>query len=57
MARILCWHKAGWEDYTYWQATDGKIVKKINSLIKEITREPFSGAGKPEPLRYDYAGY
>jgi len=41
-----------WEDYLYWQKTDKKIVKKINELIKDISRNPFSGIGKPEPLKY-----
>ncbi|MFW5851576.1 MAG: Txe/YoeB family addiction module toxin [Bacteroidota bacterium] len=45
-----------WDDYTYWQKVDKKIVKKINSLIKDIKRNPFEGIGKPEPLKYDLAG-
>ena len=35
----------GWEDYLYWQATDRTLLKRINMLIKEIEREPFSGKG------------
>ena len=46
-----------WEDYLYWQETDRKLVRKINELIKAIDREPFSGIGKPEPLRHEFAGY
>ena len=46
-----------WEDYVYWQKVDRKMVKKINDLIKVIKRTPFDGIGKPEPLRYDLAGY
>ncbi|MGH3544352.1 MAG: Txe/YoeB family addiction module toxin [Mycobacteriales bacterium] len=47
----------GWEDYLYWQATDRKIVKKINQLIDDIARgDPFSGIGKPEPLRHHLSG-
>jgi toxin YoeB len=41
-----------WQDYLYWQEHDKKILKKVNELIKEITREPFSGTGKPEALRF-----
>lgn len=40
-----------WEDYLYWQGQDKKILKKINSLLKEIQRTPFEGSGKPEPLK------
>ncbi len=47
----------GWEDYLYWQNTDKALLKKINSLIKEIERTPFEGSGKPEPLRHNLAGY
>jgi toxin YoeB len=46
-----------WEDYLYWQKTDKKIVKRINKLLKDITRTPFDGIGKPEPLKYKYKGF
>jgi len=45
-----------WEDYIYWSATDKKIFKKINALIKECQRSPFIGLGKPEPLKHELAG-
>lgn len=45
-----------WEDYLHWNATDKKIFKKINTLIKECQRTPFSGTGKPEPLKQELAG-
>lgn len=45
-----------WEDYIYWQTQDKKILKKINSLLKEIQRTPFEGNGKPEPLKGDLHG-
>lgn len=46
-----------WEEYQYWQKEDDRVVEKINVLIKEITRTPFTGSGKPEPLRGNLAGY
>jgi toxin YoeB len=46
-----------WEDYTSWQFEDKKILKKINDLIKDIQRTPYEGLGKPEPLKYDLAGF
>ena len=46
----------GWEDYLYWQTTDKSMLKKINTLIKEIERTPFEGSGKPEPLKHNLAG-
>jgi toxin YoeB len=42
-----------WEDYLYWQSTDKAMLKKINSLVKEIERTPFEGSGKPEPLKHN----
>ena len=41
----------GWEDYVYWQTQDKRMLKKINSLLKAISRDPFKGDGKPEPLK------
>jgi toxin YoeB len=46
-----------WEDYLYWQSTDKNTLKKINSLIKESFKSPFQGSGKPEPLKYELAGW
>lgn len=46
-----------WEDYLFWQKTDKKILRRINNLIKEISREPFTGTGKPEPLKHALSGY
>ena len=46
-----------WDDYLHWQRTDRKVLKRINDLIKEITRTPLEGTGKPEPLRHALAGY
>jgi toxin YoeB len=46
-----------WEDYLYWQNTDNKILKRINKLIIDIARNPYSGLGKPEPLKYKYKGF
>jgi toxin YoeB len=54
---VFTFSEIAWEDYLYWQKTDKKILKKINSLIKEISRIPFEGTGKPEPLKYDLAGF
>lgn len=47
----------GWEDYLYWQRTDKKMLKRINTLIKDIQRSPFEGIGKPEPLKHALSGY
>jgi toxin YoeB len=46
-----------WEDYISWLKDDKNMLKKINELIREIQRTPFAGKGKPEPLKYDLAGF
>lgn len=46
-----------WEDYLYWQQTDKSVVKKINTLIREICRTPFEGTGKPEALKENLTGF
>ena len=45
------------EEYYYWKENDKKIFNKINRLIQNIKEMPFSGLGKPEPLKEDLTGY
>lgn len=54
--RILFAEQA-WEDYQHWLATDMKLLKRINLLIRDTCRNPFEGIGKPEPLRHLLKGY
>lgn len=49
--KIIQWDFDAWEDYLYWQTQDKKMLKKINQLVKDISRNPFEGIGKPEPLK------
>ncbi len=51
------WEDTAWNDYLHWQKTDKKILARINELIKSCERTPFSGIGKPEPLRNNLKGY
>ena len=46
-----------WNDYLFWQKTDKKKLRRINTLIKETMRNPFEGIGKPEPLKHALSGY
>jgi len=58
MKRKITFTTNAWNEYMYWQGQDKKIVKKINKLIKDINSgDPFQGIGKPEPLKYDLAGF
>ena len=53
----IVWTSAAWQDYVYWQGQDKKTLKRINTLIQETVREPFTGIGKPEPLRENLSGF
>jgi toxin YoeB len=57
MNHSIAFQGDGWNDYVYWQTQDKKTLKKINKLIEDIQKHPFSGIGKPEPLKYDYQGF
>jgi toxin YoeB len=46
-----------WEDFLFWLANDRKIARRVTRLIAAIQREPFSGIGKPEPLKGELSGY
>jgi addiction module toxin, txe/yoeB family len=50
------WDFDAWEDYLYWQNHDKKVLRQINKLVKDISRSPFEGLGKPEPLRENLRG-
>ena len=47
----------GWKDYVYWQTEDRKTLKKINSLINDISKNENVGMGRPEPLTGNLSGY
>ncbi len=53
----LIFAEPAWQDYVYWQTQDKQMLKRINQLIQEIQREPFTGIGKPEPLKHALSGY
>jgi toxin YoeB len=46
-----------WEDYLFCQKNDKQKLKRINELLKDISRNPYEGIGKPEPLKFNYAGF
>jgi toxin YoeB len=53
----LIFSEQAWEDYLHWQKTDKKLLERINALIKDTSRSPFEGIGKPEPLKNALSGY
>jgi toxin YoeB len=52
----LAFEDQGWEDYTSWLKTDRKMLERINKLINDVRLDPFTGIGKPEPLKYHLPG-
>ena len=52
----LVFEEQGWEDHTSWLRNDRKMPARINELIEDVLRDPFSGIGKPEPLKYHLPG-
>jgi toxin YoeB len=54
--RNIAFEKQAFEQFTEWAAKDRKIHAKIGSLITDTLRNPFSGIGKPEPLKHDLKG-
>ncbi|MEK7806855.1 MAG: Txe/YoeB family addiction module toxin [Chloroflexota bacterium] len=45
-------HPVFLEDLRYWVATDRRIALRTLDLVEAILRDPFTGVGRPEPLRY-----
>lgn len=56
MGKISFSEKA-WEDYLYWQSQDKKTLKRINLLLQDISRNGYTGIGKPEPLKENLTGF
>jgi toxin YoeB len=50
--RNAVFHPEFIEDLRFWVETDRKLALKAFDLIEAILREPFTGIGKPEPLKY-----
>lgn len=43
------------DDLTHWVQTDRKVALRLLRLVRETLRDPFTGVGKPEPLKYLHA--
>jgi len=53
----LVFTESAWQDYLWFQEKDRRLLKRINQMIKDTLHTPFTGLGKPEPLKADLAGY
>jgi toxin YoeB len=57
MHKIIQWDMDAWEDYIYWQTHDKRILRRINQLLKDVSRNPFDGIGRPEALKENLSGF
>ncbi|MCY0854912.1 Txe/YoeB family addiction module toxin [Cupriavidus sp. D39] len=57
MTRKVLFAPNAWNEYVWWQTQDKKILRRINQLIAECQRDPFTGIGKPEPLKGNLSGF
>lgn len=57
MKRDVVFKGTSFSEFNEWQVVNPKICNKIASLIEEIRKNPFSGKGKPEPLKFNLTGY
>lgn len=51
------WYDRAWAEYSNWQSSNARMLKKINDLLKSIDRNGYSCIGQPEPLRGDLSGW
>ncbi len=56
MKRVILEDKA-YKEFIEWAERDFDIFKKVDTLLRDISRDPFKGLGKPEPLKHKYQGY
>lgn len=54
--REAVFHPEFREDLRYWVETDRKLALRALTIVEDILRDPFTGIGKPEPLKYLAAG-
>lgn len=55
--RAILFTPDAWDMYVRWQSQDRKTLKRINTLLQAVQRDPFHGIGKPEPLVGNLSGF
>lgn len=56
MGRRIAWTEQAWRQYVDWQSKDRKTLRRVNQLVADTFRTPFTGLGRPEPLKWDMEG-
>ena len=54
---IISFESSAFDDFNEWATVNKKCYKRIVDLIKDITRNPHQGLGKPEALKHELRGY
>lgn len=55
--RTVSFHADAWQDFTAMATKEPKLFERLVRLINESARDPFTGIGKPEPLRHELKGW
>ncbi|MCB1738678.1 MAG: Txe/YoeB family addiction module toxin [Gammaproteobacteria bacterium] len=53
----LLFTESAWGDYAWIAENNRKLLKRLNTVIRDAMRSPFTGIGKPEPLKANLSGY
>ena len=53
----LVFSSRSWDEYLHWQSGERATLDRLNGLIQECMRTPFTGTGKPEPLKSEMRGW
>ncbi len=53
----VVWAPGAWQDYLHWSRADVRVRDNINALIDDTRRHPYTGLGKPEPLKRNLRGF
>nr|VFK15798.1 MAG: toxin YoeB [Candidatus Kentron sp. LPFa]VFK67697.1 MAG: toxin YoeB [Candidatus Kentron sp. UNK]VFK72975.1 MAG: toxin YoeB [Candidatus Kentron sp. UNK] len=53
----VAFERRAFDDFTEWVAANKKIHRRIVNLITDTLRQPYTGIGKPEPLKHELQGY
>jgi toxin YoeB len=54
--RLAIFHPELRQDLRFWVETNRRVALRVLDLVEAVMRDPFQGAGKPEPLKYILAG-
>jgi len=56
-SRNIRFSSSAWAHYRYWLVQDKVTLRRINTLINDVLRDPYDGFGKPEPLKHEFSGW